>query len=418
MRALARLAQLEARPPGDDLLAEGAERLEDRAQAHLLGPAAIERQHVEADALLQRRVVVELVEDDLGIGVALELDDDAHPVAVGLVAQVGDALDHLVLDALGDGLDQLDLVHLERDLADDDRLAVLADVLEVGLAAHGDAAAAGPVGLDQPGAAADDAAGREVRARHELEQPGLGDVGVVDAGDAGVDDLAEIVRRHGGRHAHGDAVRAVDQQVRELGRQHDRLDRLVVVGGLELDRVLVDVGQQRSRGAVQARLGVAHRRRRIAVHRAEIALPLDERQAHGEVLRHAHERVVDRRVAMRVVLAHDVADHARGLAERLGPVVARLVHRVEDAPVDRLEAVADVGKRARHDHAHGVIEVGALHLLFDRDRGDVARLGARRFGHFVPAGGACGRGWNPAIRCPRKLARSPLERQRGTAPKG
>jgi hypothetical protein len=29
----------------------------------------------------------------------------------------------------------------------------------------------------------------------------------------------------------------------------------------------------------------------------------------------------------------------------------------------RLQAVARVGQRARHDHAHGVIEVGALHLV-------------------------------------------------------
>ena len=64
----------------------------------------------------------------------------------------------------------------------------------------------------------------------------------------------------------------------------------------------------------QARLGVAHRRRRIAVHRAEIALPVDQRQAHREVLRHAHQRVVDRLVAVRVVFTHHVADDARRLA--------------------------------------------------------------------------------------------------------
>src|SRR5258708_19334134 len=31
----------------------------------------------------------------------------------------------------------------------------------------------------------------------------------------------------------------------------------------------------------------------------------------------------------------------------------------------RLEAVARVGERPRHDHAHGVIEVGALHFVED-----------------------------------------------------
>src|SRR5260370_5063352 len=32
----------------------------------------------------------------------------------------------------------------------------------------------------------------------------------------------------------------------------------------------------------------------------------------------------------------------------------------------RLETVARIGQRARHDHAHGVIEVGAFHLVEDR----------------------------------------------------
>ena len=31
----------------------------------------------------------------------------------------------------------------------------------------------------------------------------------------------------------------------------------------------------------------------------------------------------------------------------------------------RLETIADIGKRAAHDHAHGVIEVRTLHFIFD-----------------------------------------------------
>ena len=44
----------------------------------------------------------------------------------------------------------------------------------------------------------------------------------------------------------------------------------------------------------------------------------------------------------------------------------------------RLEAVARVGQRARHDHAHGVIEVAALHLLGDGNGADVGRAGLVR----------------------------------------
>ena len=47
-----------------------------------------------------------------GDGVLLELEHDAHAVAVGLVADVGDALELLVADQLGDLLDQPRLVDL------------------------------------------------------------------------------------------------------------------------------------------------------------------------------------------------------------------------------------------------------------------------------------------------------------------
>ena len=150
--------------------------------------------------------------------------------------------------------------------------------------------------------------------------------GIVDQRDAGVDHLAEIVRRNVGRHADRDAARAVDQQVREARRQDHRLLLVAVVVRLEVDGVLVDVVEQRHGRPGQAALGVAHRRRRIAVDRAEIALPVDQRQAHGEVLRHAHQRVVDRLVAVRMVFAHHVADDARRLDVLLVGRVAVLVH--------------------------------------------------------------------------------------------
>ena len=62
----------------------------------------------------------EVVEHHAGDGVALQLDDDPHPAPVGLVADVGDALDPLVPHQLGDLLDQPGLVDLVGDLGDDD----------------------------------------------------------------------------------------------------------------------------------------------------------------------------------------------------------------------------------------------------------------------------------------------------------
>ena len=61
------------------------------------------------------------------------------------------------------------LIHLIRNLGDDDRLLVFGDVLDGGACAHHEAAAAGAVGFEDSGAAVNDAAGREVGALHEFQ---------------------------------------------------------------------------------------------------------------------------------------------------------------------------------------------------------------------------------------------------------
>ena len=76
------------------------------------------------------RVPPELVEHDLGRRVALQVDDDAHALAVRFVADVGNALDPLVLGRLGDLLDQAGLADLIGDRGQDDRAAVAAAFLD------------------------------------------------------------------------------------------------------------------------------------------------------------------------------------------------------------------------------------------------------------------------------------------------
>ena len=211
-------------------------------------------------------------------------------------------------------------------------------------------------------------AGGEIRRRHELDQLLDRAMRVRQQVQAGVDHLAEVVRRDIGGHADRDARGAVDQQVRHACRQHARLELLAVVVRREVDRLALDVGQQLGGDLVEPAFGVAVGRGRVAVDRAEVALAVDQRVAHREVLGHAHQRLVGRGVAVRVVFAEHVADDARALDVGPVPHVVRLVHREQHPPMHRLQPVAHVGKRAPDDHAHRVIEVGAPHLLFERDR--------------------------------------------------
>ena len=193
-------------------------------------------------------------------------------------------------------------------------------------------------------------------------------------------DLAQVVGRDVGRHADGDACRAVDEQVREAARQDGRLGGATVVVGVRSRRCPRRCRAPSPWPAAPSGLGVSHRRGWVVTGRAEVSLPVNEWVAQRPGLREPDQGVVDRRVAVRVVLAHDVAHHARALGETAVGSVAAVVHRVEDPAVHWLKSVADVGQRARDDDAHRVVEVRTLHLDLEVDRLDPSISGGSGFG--------------------------------------
>src|SRR5271165_4855653 len=76
-----------------------------------------------------------------------------------------------------------------------------------------------------------------------------------------------------------------------------------------------------------------------------------------------------------MVLAHYVADDAGALARGFVGLKAHLLHGVENAAVDGLESVADVGESASDDDRHRVIEIRLAHLVFNVDGLDVESAG-------------------------------------------
>src|SRR5207249_6744782 len=218
VRAVLRIAEIELGAPSDDLGAIVDVVLEDVLERQDLRLLPDEREHVEVESGLHRRVLEEVVEHAVERVVALHLDDDAHALAVALVADVADALEALPLHELGDLLDERRLVHGIRELAHDDRLAVAAELLLVRLRSHHDAPAAvrvrapdpveslGLAGLDVPLLleAVDEPTAGKVGPEDGLAQVVVREVRVVDEALRRGDDLTQVVRRDVRRHADGD----------------------------------------------------------------------------------------------------------------------------------------------------------------------------------------------------------------------
>ena len=148
-------------------------------------------------------------------------------------------------------------------------------------------------------------------------------------------------------------------------------------------------------------------------------MAVDERQPHRERLGHPDQGVVDRLVAVRVVLAHDLADDP--LALDVGAVGAQpqLAHPEEDPPLDRLQPVARVREGAGVDDRVRVLEEGVAHLLLDVDVDDALLDRLVRWWSTRAAArhtGRCSlRGWGRPHLGPPAVGRSPDATHRSRA---
>ncbi len=239
-----------------------------------------------------------------------------HPGgAVGEVVDVGDALQLFGLHQLLDLLDHFLRTHEIGQLRDDDALTARRDVLDPGGGARLERTPPAFIRLPYAVQPHDRAAGGQVGAGDEAHQVIEGGPRVGDQVSCGADDFDEIVRRHVGGHSDRNPRGAVDQQV-GIGRwQHVGLQELVVIVRDEVDRLLVQGrGHQQGRGGHPG-LGVA-RGGRPVVEGAEVAVAVHQGEPHAERLGHPDHRFVDRKVSVRVVLTHDLTDHAGALHVR------------------------------------------------------------------------------------------------------
>ena len=170
-----------------------------------------------------------------------------------------------------------------------------------------------------------------------------------------------------GGHADGNTASAVHQQVGETCGQNLRFFAAAVIIGLEINSVFVEIIQQRVGDLVQPCFGVPHRCWRIRVHRSKVTLTIDQWHAHRPILRHTGKRIVNRAVAMRVIVAHDIADNLCRFAIGSARDKAAFLACEQYAAVDGLKAVTYVRQGAGYNDRHRIIEVARLHFIDDVD---------------------------------------------------
>ena len=171
-----------------------------------LGFAVNQGNNVDTEDTLQLGLGIEIIQNDLTGLTTPQLD---HNTSIGgrLVAQLRNALDLLVLDQLSDLFNQTGAIHLVGNLFDDDGVFV-GPLVAVDFTPGPDlnAAAARSIGLNNTAAAIDDARCRKIRPGDIRHQFIKGDIGVIDQGQAAVDDFGQVVGGNIGRHANRDTA--------------------------------------------------------------------------------------------------------------------------------------------------------------------------------------------------------------------
>ena len=91
----------------------------------------------------------------------------------------------------------------------------------------------------------DQSAGWKIWAGNNLNQFINRNCAIFHIGKAGVDDLAQIMRRNIGRHANRNTPRPVDEQIGKARRQNLRLAFAGIIIWREIDCILIEIIKQR-----------------------------------------------------------------------------------------------------------------------------------------------------------------------------
>ena len=144
-------------------------------------------------------------------------------------------------------------------------------------------------------------------------------------------------------HTDTDTGGSVDKKLGEFGRKHRGFHIGFVKGRNHIHSIFLDILQHLFGDTLQTALGVTARSRRVAVSSTEVTLRFDQPLTQTEILPQTHQCIVDRRIAVRVVITHNFTDHFCTLHGLVTFGDAHAVHGIQNTPVHRFQAVTHIG---------------------------------------------------------------------------
>ncbi len=203
--------------------------------------------------------------------------------------------------------------------------------------------------------------GRIVRPLDDIQQLVQRGFRLLNQGDRRFRHFTQVVRRDIRRHPHGNTGGAVQQNVRQTGRQHLRLLHGAVEVRYPLHGALAQLAEQQFGIFRETGFGVTHCRERLRiVRRTPVTLAIDQRIAVRERLSHQHHRFITGAVAVRMVFTQHVTHGTGGFFKLGAGIQTQLRHRINDAALNGFQPITDKRQRPVHDDVHGIVQVGVF----------------------------------------------------------
>ena len=173
------------------------------------------------------------------------------------------------------------------------------------------------------------------------------------------------MRRDIGGHTHRNTRGTIDQQIWESGRKNGWFFFTFIIVRLKIDRIAVNIIQQKCGSFGQPSFGITHGGGAITIHRAKVTLPVNQLDPHGPRLSHTHHGIVNRGVTMRMVFTHHLTNCAGRFAVRFIVGKTAFMHGIQDATMNRLKTISHIRQRTADNNRHRIREVGGAHLLLN-----------------------------------------------------
>ena len=238
-------------------------------------------------------------------------------------------------------------------------------IFNVSLRTHHNAAAPRLIGTFDALHTHDVATGREIRRLHIVHESFNVNIRVVNIRNTPVNHFSQVMGRNIRCHADSDTARTINQKVRNARRHNRRFLKRVVKVRHHVHSFLFDILHHGLADEAESGFRVTHGRSRVAVHRAEVALPVHERTTHVPILCHTHQCAVNRTVSMWVILTEHLTDNTGRLTRGLVMRISQTKHTIQYAPVNRFKPVTYVRQSSCHDYRHGVVYIGGFHFLLN-----------------------------------------------------